>query len=279
MQVAPARNITGPAFTGPYRYGLFSTAPIESLALHEDGGLEWEVVACDPVTGHAATCATHQASPTTKSFTRHSGLTEAAPFTVYGTYICSPIGRSEEEANAFALSHLTRHEQAAVEKTVADGTLGNTPTLQEAATLNLTPASSNQNDGTAVSIRRALGILEAHLAFTYGGPGVIHMPREVFPVLPEGLYETIGDQAVTSLGNVISAGNYPNEAPDGTAAASGEAWIYATPPVLIRRSATPHMVTSLQTLDRDQNDLYALAERTYVVGWDDCPIAAVKVTL
>ena len=31
-------------------------------------------------------------------------------------------------------------------------------------------------------------------------------------------------------------------------------------------------------MDRDRNDLYAVAARRYLVGWDDCPIRAATLT-
>jgi hypothetical protein len=61
---------------------------------------------------------------------------------------------------------------------------------------------------------------------------------------------------------------------DGAApVVEGETWVYASPALFGYRGA----VLSHQAFDQRQNDMYALAERQYVVGFDPCGVAAVRM--
>jgi hypothetical protein len=96
-----------------------------------------------------------------------------------------------------------------------------------------------------------------------------------------GLIVTNGSVARTVLGTpVVAGGGYPGTSPAGVAASTGEAWAYATPALLGYRSAIFYPSSrSGDLLDRGVNDLYGVAERSYLVGWDPCDVGAVEFTL
>ena len=65
--------------------------------------------------------------------------------------------------------------------------------------------------------------------------------------------------------------------PGGAAPGDDEAWLYATGPVMVRRSMV-FLPKLPEALDRKDNEVFAVAERFYTVGWS-CTTAAVKVKL
>src|SRR3546814_5926530 len=68
---------------------------------------------------------------------------------------------------------------------------------------------------------------------------------------------------------VVAGAGYPCTHPDSVTAGS---WIVATPALMLYRS---EIFTATNRpgdlLDRGQNNLFGIAERRYLVGWDECP--------
>lgn len=267
--------IDGPARV-PTQFGLFSVVtPREPNDPHwQGGGVQWEVDSCEPVRGiGAVSCdpdTPTEGLPKDFSDSPFGSLAEATPFTVYATYECSPIGRPIAEAKQRATQRLQAREEQGVEKFFWTGSLGNEPNLTNADVDTL---------GTGLNMVTALGMLEQFAADTWGGPGVIHVPRIGATVLAQnGVIKTQGGQLQTALGSPVVAGTgYPNSDPAGVSAPNGTAWAVVTPPLLVYRS---EIFTSSSRdgdlLDRGSNDLYAIAERTYLVGFDTCGVAAVN---
>lgn len=255
--------IDGPTRTQP-DYGLFSVLDFSGPDRHWQAGLEWEAISCEPASGRGADCE-DVLGPTI--FVRHGDLAEATPFTVYGSYTCTPTGRSMPQAESYARAHLAAREEYAVERAISSGNLNNSPDFGGATTL-----------GTgATNPALALGLLEQHLADAYGSQGVIHVPRLGIPALcRDGLVVQSGSVLETCQGTpVVAGGGYENTSPDGTDASAAEAWAYATPAMFGARSE----VVTHEALDRATNDLEIIASRTYAVGWDPCDVGAVLIDL
>ena len=112
----------------------------------------------------------------------------------------------------------------------------------------------------------ALAAVEDFLATSYGSLGVLHMSRGVALRLtgPAGPILATGGRLHTTVGTPVVAGaRYSSDR------------IVATPALLGYRSEVfTSSATPGDLLDRARNDLYAVAERSYLVGWDDCPIGA-----
>jgi hypothetical protein len=71
---------------------------------------------------------------------------------------------------------------------------------------------------------------------------------------------------------VVGAG-YANVGPDGLVALPGTAWIYATGQVFGYRSDV-FFTRVPESFDRAENTVRMLAERTYVLGFECCHLAA-----
>lgn len=200
-----------------------------------------------------------------KTATEGIDVVEGDPFVVLHNFSCKAPGSFDRGAER-ARDALRLGEQRAVETVVS---------RQLAATANatdLTPA------GGAVHPVDGLAILEAYLGASYGGVGVVHSPVDVTTVLTTlGAVVRQGTRLETVQGTyVASGGGYDNHSPEGVAADAGEAWVYATGQVLIRRAATVDVVSQIATSPAT-NVFNALAERTYVVTWE-CVTVAVLVT-
>ena len=132
--------------------------------------------------------------------------------------------------------------------------------------------------GAAVPIKEGIALLEGYSSAMYVGVPTLHVPRVVasFAFQSDGLTWD-GDMIRTKLGSKVAAGagyDFLNRGPDGTGAAAGEKWLYATGEVVVRRG--PAIVR--QAMAHNDNEVFVLAERGYVVAVDSF-VAAVRVTL
>lgn len=274
MAYAPAVVVEGPARQA-LPYGLFSVLTPRSSGgdPHWQNGVIWETLTCEPVLGLGdPSCDTGRDTTGIPKQFAASGLPGAAtPFAVYGSYTCTPLGHSPEYAQAQAVAHLLAREEARVEQAIWSGDLDNTGFITGATSV-----------GTALSLARGLAALEQWIATEYGSLGVIHVTRDVALLLLGAQLAVVkGSSLYTALGTPIVAGaGYPGTSPLGAAPAAGSAYLYATPALLGYRSE-PFAGASPASagFDRATNDMLAVAERTYVVGWDSCGTAVVSVTL
>lgn len=258
----------------PLPYGLFSVlVPRDGADPHwEHDGVIWESLTCEPVSGIGDGCATDVVG-LPKSFASSGEFGEADTFHVYGSYSCGHGGgRTADYAQQRATEHLQVREEAFVERAIWTGELDNegfAPAAEEAVT-------------GAVSIRRAIAALVQWLAVNYGSQGVLHMTREAAEyAVSEDVLIVVGNQLRTRTGMLVVAGaGYPGTGPAGQDPAAGQTYIYATPALLGYRSEIfPGTVGAGAGFDRENNDLYAVAERGYAVGWDPCGTAYALATL
>lgn len=274
--IAPPQIVAG-APRLPLPYGLFSVvAPRVDAEERWENGVTFEALTCEPAGGIGEPeCAPDETIGLPKDLDPNgTSAGVASPFTIYGHYQCSPIGNTLGYAQERAEAHLVAREQARVEQAVWTGDLGNTPSLRGAQVLG---------GGAAVDIRSGIAALEAAIAAEYGSLGVIHLTRETaLLAIAAGVLDSAGGgRLFTTLGTPVVAGaGYDGSGPDGSTAGDGQAWAYVTPAIFAYRS---EIFTSSNRpgdlLDRGQNNLYGVAERTYVVGWEDCGVSAVLLSL
>lgn len=283
---APPRYLADPpnALLRPLKYGIFSVALMidenDPKPDHWMNGLTWEPNSCGPVFTTGPDCPPEADVPA-KDFSdvEGSGNVTALGFWTYAPYQCALIGREIGEARARARARLERGEERAVEQAIGNGLLlGNEPVIASAGAEDLTPAAG------ALSLKCGIAALEDYLGNC--GGGIIHMTRGLASVGQSAGVKPDkedNDLLTTSLGTPVAAGSgYDLNGPDGVAAADGEAWIYATPPVVIWRGPiedSPPEGREWEGVDRRINEILALAERPYVAGWDGCCHAAVRVTI
>ncbi|MEU9323193.1 hypothetical protein AB0D91_05175 [Streptomyces canus] len=222
-------------------------------------------------------------APPAKTANVEQATRGAMPFTVYAEFECSPVGLGD--AATVAGDALARVEQQQVETAFWTGVAGGQEVVYphlasdgeefDGQDILLQPVASPAVTGGA-DIAQALGALEQELADCYHGQGLIHVPRSALPTLAAWQLARLDDagRLVTPAGNLIVAGSgYTGTAPDGNTPADGTTWIYATGAAFGYRSDV-YVTPVRESLDRTSNTLRMLAERTYVIGFECCLLAA-----
>jgi hypothetical protein len=217
-------------------------------------------------------------NPASKLFDRPQ-VCSFEPVTVYGGFECSTVGLDQSEAVQRVQDQLALGEQRTLEDWFMRRFLANGDT-----TADMTPVAG------AVHIVNGIGILETWLAENYGGQGVIHAPIGTGALLSlhtvvdfateEGCPETLAGNSIV-LGAGYSANLGPAVPPAAPVPApAGEAWLYITPPMRIRRDR-PVTATADErfSINTSINDRRLLAETTFVVEVACCKAAAVRVSL
>lgn len=287
------RTFVAPPITTPSPYGLLS-----GVDIRPDGEAYWRLGAtwqdmCPTGGSTLETCYPSSPAVTGTSFAKTANATRsnwgATPFTIYAEIDCSaPAFWDDKEA--YVRAAFERVEQYQLERIFWTGTvagvanaalphlasntaiiessLGYSTTLQLAATqvthVNPSPAE-------------AVGEVERTLAdCLLGNAGVIHIPNEMASVMgSQGLLVRDGPRLRTYNGNLVVIGNgYPGTGPDGSAPATGHSWIYGTGPIFLYRSDITVLMENNSSLVRTNNTVKAIAERTYLLGYDCCLVAA-----
>lgn len=221
-----------------------------------------------------------------KSSVGNAAHTGTDPFAVITGVECTPVGITDADFIALATVALEGQEETRLEQVAHDGVLEDGDTLPMRLQRNAALVESFRRiEATQVlgagaeDLRLGLGLLQDAVADVYGGQGTLHVPRQFAEYMPDG-WRIEGQNIVTKLGNVVSLGaGYPNESPAGVAAGAGQAWLYATGPVQIRRSSLQVVGDFVSSVDKRQNTLTRYVERTYSISWDPAVAWAVLVDL
>ncbi|MEV4705458.1 hypothetical protein [Actinoplanes sp. NPDC049316] len=270
MVTQPWVTVTAPASV-PYRYGLFSAAavldPVDTREFV--AGVQWEQLCLD---APAAALAPDVPGPRPPMELEadvemaHAG----PPIRLYTGLVSALPGR--EDLIEQARQKLTLIEQQSVEHYAWTGEAGNRPRLADPSTEVLGGSAQPRDVLTGV------GLLEAFISDRTGSIGVLWAPRFTASQLTGAqLTRVEGPRTVAPLGNPIVFAHTSGVGPDGQVPASGEAWLYATGPVMVRRGPVS-LPTLPQALSTVNNEVFAVAQRPYLVGWG-CAQAAVKVRL
>lgn len=205
----------------------------------------------------------------------------ATPFTIFTEFDCAPVGL--RDAETVASDALARIEQQQVEAAFWTGTVGGQTVafphlaadaeVLDSQQIVLQPAATTCVTG--VDAAHALGALEDCLADCYAGQGVIHIPRIALPTLAAwGLVQARDNGLFTTAGNrVVVGGGYTGSGPDGTSPAAGSTWMFATGALFGYRGDV-RMHSPRDSIDRSANTMRMIAERTYVLGFECCLLAA-----
>jgi hypothetical protein len=206
----------------------------------------------------------------------------ATPVTVYAEFDCAPVGL--EGARDAAREALEQSESWQLERALWTGQAAGVANIAfphlahgGAAVLDaqgVTLQSPVVTGGGPYPIQQGLGLLEELLGNCLNGQGVIHVPVRAIPVLDArsgGGLSSRGGVLQTANGNRIAAGNgYPGTSPLGVAPGTGEAWIYATGPVVVYRGPVRVLNWGADVFDRAENTMRLLAERTVLAAWACC---------
>lgn len=264
--VTPIGGILPPAVVAPparqpFPYGLFSVLNWRAGDRWEGGGVTWQQEAVSDLAGVGAwACDRDEVTGLPKVFTRlECEVGTASPFTVYGQHLASAGAFGADEAIERATANLTAREESAVERILWTGEAGQHPNFSGA---NGFPAPAT---ATAGSMIEAIALAERWLAATYGAQGIIHMSRSAATVaIDKGGVEAANGRLRTALGTPVVAGaGYEQVAEGGTwtLLVSGALFGYRTEVFVPSGRAGDLM-------DRGRNDLYGIAERSYLIGLD-----------
>ena len=289
----PRQYVSPPSFASA-AFGLLSVvqARWDEPDAHWRAGVQWQPV-CGTVSTTFDSClaVTGTGGPPPSPPAKAAGVTDeprgASPFTVYAEFECSPAIFAERAVEV-AREALTRMEAWQVERAFWTGLAGGQPTVWPHLAADgevrdaygvLLQSPADEVNNTAVGIVEGLGLVEQALAACYGGVGVIHVPAVLGPALATNMLAVRdGSRLRTPNGNLIAlGGGYAGTAPDGADPAAGTAWIYATGPVFAYRSGVEVMPTS-SVVNRSNNTVQGIAERTYLLGFDCCHIGALIST-
>lgn len=260
----PPQVVSAPLTTAP-RFGLYSVATVLDDQQRVGCGVVYVPEAISP-SGFAWL---HQCgSSSTKVFGDEPDFVSGDGFWAITGVTCL-----RDNIEAVAAARLQLDEPAIVEHQIWTGSLGLDPEFDASTTPKLAGSS-------AVSLPVGVGLLEAYLGDNYNGQGVIHSSRLVAPAAGRDLLVSpSGGKLTTLLGTpwAFGQGYSVNTGPGGAAAAAGQAWLYVTGQVVVRRGK-PFYSTLEQSLDRSTNEVQVIAERPVAVTVDGI-LAAVLVSL
>lgn len=267
----PLVYVDAPGVT-PYRYGLFSAAAVVDPADQREfqAGVEWEPLCADaPAPTNAAAASDPARTP--MALPDGVGSVQAGVIRLYAGLTGRSVARPDLLDRGRRALGLV--EQQSLEHYVWTGGAENTLYLAAPDTPVL-----GGSDTTPVALETGLGLLEAHIADRTGVLGVVWAPRWTAGwFVGKSLTRLENPRLVAPLGNPIVFAQTSGVGPDEAVPGADEAWLYATGPVMVRRSAV-FLPRLPEALDRTDNEVFAVAERFYSVGWS-CAAAAVKVKL
>lgn len=275
-------------------YGLWSTVQDRSALatdVHWRNGVKWEPLCGVGGSFYDDYCL--ETNPANKADNISTPVSAANPFVAFAEVDCSPVGYSQEEQRGRAAQALTQSESYQVETAFWTGAVGGDANIvyphlaANAAVVDtgVIPVTTLQCAATQVTgsalldITEALGRLEAAFGACANSQGTIHVPY----VLGEQLFRAnavkpMGAQLVTQTGHLVALGTgYTGSGPDGTLTPNA-AWIYMTGPVFGYRTAVEQF-NYRETVDRTENTVRTIAERTYVLGFNCCCLYAVLVSV
>jgi hypothetical protein len=285
----PLRMLVDPPNRVPMPYGLFTVAqPRSDGDQHWRAGVEWM-----PLCGGAGTTIDFMCVSGAPNLpfvdTGGRDFRGALPFTVFSEIDCAPVGDTWNQAYIDVTNLLQTTEEFQVERAFWTGqAAGFNDQVQPHLAANTAVVTPVVVGGLAVTMQTAavvvsggpqtmsagIGMLEGALAACYVGAGVIHVPQAAIPQLAFlGMIYRDGKNLRTYNGNLVIAGaGYPGTSPSGAAPPTGTTWIYATGQMFIYRGDITTF-TRESSLNRTNNTFKAVAQRTYVLGWDCCHFA------
>lgn len=209
-----------------------------------------------------------------------SGLVSGYPVALEAEETCSAFGWTEANYEDRVRRRLEALQSKILEREFWTGEVARLDGLDPAVyqwlaqttAVDITPA------GGALDPRHALGLIETVLGETGIGTGFIHMSRSAAIVMPDRW----GDgPLITWPDSVVAIGaGYPGTAPDGSAAADGEQWVYATDVCDVWLDEIQIFPSTLaEALDKRKNTISYKASRMAVATWDGNTHVAIRVTI
>ena len=254
-------------------YGLFSVAQLEPVTdTRFENGIGYYAYPCGPAKKFDQ-CATVVVPKTTSTQT---APTDFGAFTVYLAAQCTMrgVGNDDDEYRRRAMASFTAYEQQQVELEFWEGGIQpNNPHLT-------TAAPTLPNGATTTNVVNGIAILEGVIT----RDAVLHVSRRLATAMAAARVlndDDVGDNVLrTFLGTPVIAGaGYTGKEPSGQPANAGTVeWAYVTTRPSVFRSQAQLLPDNVaEALNRTLNDFTIYAERQYVVAFDQCIRAAVRI--
>jgi len=258
----PVQTVTSPARV-PAPYGLFSVLAFrEPFNAHwQGGGIKWLSIDGSIPLGVIGPVQEDRETTTgmPKQFALGELVDNAGIFTVYGQQKITPIASTQAISTERARLLLTALEERTIETVLSGAVAGLTP--------DFTTSPDTVTPGT--DIIENLGALENYLATNYGSRGVIHMSRDqAVAGVAAGAMVTKGNGLFTALGTPVVAGSGYTKTK-----------MFATSALVAYRSDIfDNVGQPYDLLDKETNDLYAIAERTYSIGFESAALGVITLS-
>jgi hypothetical protein len=278
---------SGPSFV-PLRYGLLSVAEPASAPGWRHGIQRQQPICAAALSIEALPCA-----PSATGITGTASAPSSADdtFRVYAVIPCAPPGYGNDLNDLMIRTQalLTNGEARAVEKVMATGRTDNGtliyPHLPANAPVNFSDQGAHHvirqraattKTAAAVDVVEALGLIEMELASCYGGEGIVHVPRQAFPILDHaGVVHAQGQQLRTIAGNYVAGYSTAILSPSGGTPATGTGWFYGTGMAQVYKSdITDYGEQPADFVGREDNSTFYVVSRDYAISYDCCLVAA-----
>lgn len=278
MAIRPRMFVDPPRYQ-PLGFGLLSVVQwVDETDKHWMNGIEFQPDSFADAHLTAEKCFDGDGEVAAKTPTDGIDTRCANPVTVYSELECSALGHWDDY-KARTVTALDNGQGRPLETAFWTGVTGEEPLFPHLAADELaecqTAAVVVSGAGAPVPWQIGIARLEAALADCYGGVGVLHMPYWVAAILVSEMYLIPDkDKLRTRLGNLVAAGTgYPGTGPDGSTSPANGSWVYATGAMTGRQSVVD-IGRREESLDRTNNSMVMVAERTFVFAWDGCHLAA-----
>lgn len=247
----------------PARFGLLTVADVVTEDdPHWMNGVKFLPDSCAPGQSYADTCPA--VADRTKSVDRGVAMPGADPFTVYAGFYCSPTGFTQAEILARAEAALAGGEGRTIEAVLVTGDTDNGevvhPFLENTADVDDAGFDVPVLDvlTSVEDVPHAIGALEGALRECYPGVGTILVPAKWSPFLETAGVVRNGPMLETLLGTKVGILSVDTDV------------LYGVGQIQVHRSAPNVLGPFGQALNKVNNSVLMLAERTYTIAWDCC---------
>ncbi len=259
--------------------------------VHWMGGIQYDTN-CGGVASTISPCISGVGEVEPKEVTFERITRGSRPFTVYAEAECSAGGSdwyTTGETTVMKVLDDVGPDQ--IERTFYSGAVEGYSSIIYPNLIRSGPIYDNngriliQPSGVVVTggpydVVEGLGLLLDEGAAQYSGVGVVHIPQLLAPAfLAEHLLVKNGNRLETVEGHrvVIGHGYDPGVGPNGAATAAGTAYIWFTSPIFGARGPGKILGNPASSLNRIDNTVTFIAERTVILGWE-CALVGVPIS-
>lgn len=234
--------------------------------------MRYDPTTCGQAHPYPIECSDEQVGSEQKTADENDETVSALPFAVTASIECGSVGYSETEFEDKVRRRLENGEQGAAELALWTG--NDSVSGVDLGINALADTSTDVAPGDDSELAFVVGALEEWLYSTqgYGNTGFIHAPAWLAALA--GRDDLIvegrdGNVKRTPYGSIwVFGGGYPGTGAADEAPPVGGSYLYISGQVTVWRAPEMFIYPPDQTMDRETNQRFLLAEREYAVGFD-----------